>query len=409
MRVALIVGPFPKLSKTFILDQITGLINRGVYIDVFASQPGNQLKVHPDFHAYELNSRIIYPYKNAYSVLDRFLKLPGLLFSHWRPDFTTIFHSLNFTRYGIKALSLAILYEVIQYSGKQEYDIIHGHFGPYGIQAQRLRELGVLKGRLVTSFHGIDLSAYLRSHGKQVYHHLFSQGDLFLPISRYWRNKLVQMGCDKNRIKVHHMGTNCHAFRLSSRKDTNRNSLQLLSVGRLEEKKGFKYSIRAVSALLKKNQNIVYQIVGDGSLRQSLLGLITNLGIQENVKLVGWKNRNEVIDILENTDIFLAPSITASDGDMEGIPMVLMEAMAMGIPVISTIHSGIPELIKDGETGLLVPERDVKALSSKLDYLITKPAIWPSLTGNARQYVEKHFNVERQNDRLLRYYHELLS
>ena len=112
--------------------------------------------------------------------------------------------------------------------------------------------------------------------------------------------------------------------------------------------------------------------------------------------------------ILSNSDILLAPSITAHDKDQEGIPVVLMETMAMGLPIISTLHSGIPELVQDGISGYLVPERDVDALAEKLNYLIEHPELWSEMGKAGRAFVEENFNIDKLNDRLVEIFQSLL-
>jgi colanic acid/amylovoran biosynthesis glycosyltransferase len=407
MRVLFLTDPFPVLSTTFILDQITGLIDFGVNVDVYSRKPEEQLKIHPDFYKYNIKNRLIYPNDSINSKFYRLIKLPDFFLSNYRSNPRTILQSLNFFKYGNHSLSLILFYEILPLLQRKPYDIIHAHFGPYGIKALAMKDIGALNGKLVTSFHGNDTSAYLQKHGNQIYSQLFSKGDMFLPISHYWGKKLVEIGCNNQKIRVHHMGIKCETFKFRLRKPDER-KIRILSVARLVEKKGIKYGIKAVSILLKKNYNIKYQIIGDGPLKGELQTLIEKLDLRDRVELLGLKHRKEVINILEETDILLAPSITTSDGDMEGIPIVLMEAMAVGIPVISTIHSGIPELIQDGQTGFLVPEKNIKMLSEKIETLIRQPDIWLPLTSNARKYVETNFNVEKQNNKLLQYYTELL-
>ena len=204
------------------------------------------------------------------------------------------------------------------------------------------------------------------------------------------------------------MGINCDKFQFRTPRPIG-GKLKLISVARLTEKKGLEFAIKAVALLAKKGtKKIGYKIIGDGELMKPLQALIEKYNLEKNVELLGWQNQDRVIEILKESDIFLAPSITATDGDMEGIPMVLMEAMAMGIPVISTYHSGIPELIKDGETGLLTPEKDPDSLAEKIEVLQVHQDILNKITLNARKFVELEFNVERQNDKLVKIYNNFV-
>jgi len=137
--------------------------------------------------------------------------------------------------------------------------------------------------------------------------------------------------------------------------------------------------------------------------------LIERLNIGNKVRLLGWKQQEEIIELMKNTDIVIAPSVVSEDGDEEGIPVVLMEALAQGMPVLSTQHSGIPELVQDGESGFLVPERNVNALAEKLAYLVKHPEIWSAMGQAGREYVEKCYNIDTLNDKLVDLYQHLID
>lgn len=157
------------------------------------------------------------------------------------------------------------------------------------------------------------------------------------------------------------MGIDTKKFLFSPRKLRFDGKIHLLTVARLVEKKGIQYSIQAVAKVVKKYPQIEYKIAGDGPLKSDMESLIDGLKVNGNVKLLGGKQQGEIIELMKDADIFLAPSVTSNDGDQEGIPVAIMEALAQGLPVISTYHSGIPELVQDGISGFLVPERDTKS------------------------------------------------
>jgi len=184
--------------------------------------------------------------------------------------------------------------------------------------------------------------------------------------------------------------------------------VQIVSIARLVEKKGLEYGIRAVAKLAQTKPNLKYFIVGDGLLRKKLEDLIYELDVSNIVELLGWKQQQEVLEILEQAHLLLAPSVTGIDDDQEGIPVVLMEAMAGGIPIISTYHSGIPELVENGISGFLVPEKDVDTLTEKLSYLIDQSAIWSDMGQAGRMYVEKNFEINQLNDQLVETYQSIV-
>ncbi len=176
----------------------------------------------------------------------------------------------------------------------------------------------------------------------------------------------------------------------------------------MQRKKGTKYAIRAIAQLIDKGYKIHFSIIGDGPCRKELERLIRKLHVGQYVKLRGWQNQDEIIEILNMVHIFVLPSVTTSTGTQEGIPNVLKEAMAMGIPVVSTYHAGIPELVENGVSGFLVPERDVSTLCKKLEYLITHQQEWKRMGKAGRKKVLQEFEIERINDRLIKIFEMLL-
>ena len=205
------------------------------------------------------------------------------------------------------------------------------------------------------------------------------------------------------------MGIDCKKFTFTLRKPPINDAVKVVTIARLVEKKGVEYAIRAVAKVAKNKPNIKYTIVGDGLLREDLQSLIEQLNVADIVKLIGWKQQEQVVEILSNSDILLAPSVTAHNDDQEGIPVVLMETMAMGLPIISTQHSGIPELVQDGVSGYLVPERDVDALAEKLNYLIEHPELWSSMGLAGREFVEDNYNIDKLNDKLIKIFNNTLE
>jgi colanic acid/amylovoran biosynthesis glycosyltransferase len=412
MKIAFVVTYFPRLSETFILNQITGLIDRGHDVDIYAHSPSNEPKVHPDIERYDLLKHT-YHYGSFYENIpigkaERLLKGINLFMSNFHKNPQALLKSLNIYKFKKEAVSLGILYKVIPFINMNTYDIIHSHFGPNGLFVVSLKDMGLVKGRVITAFHGYDMSSYVTSHGNNVYNPLFSKGDFFLPISDHWKRKLIQIGCPSQKIFVHRMGIDTDKFHFR-RNNLKKNRVKILTIARLVEKKGIRHGIEVVAAVIKKFPGIEYLVVGDGPLKNSLENLIKQLQIDGIVKLLGWREQNEIIQLMQEADIFLAPSITGSDDDQEGIPVVIMEAMAQGLPIISTYHSGIHELVQDGVSGFLVSERDVAALSEKLIYLLEHQEIWNDMGAAGRRHIEEHYNINKLNDRLVEIYHNILK
>ena len=245
---------------------------------------------------------------------------------------------------------------------------------------------------------------------KNPYKQLFRLGVLFLPISYFWENKLIKLGCPKDRIIVHRMGVDVDQLLFQpSPHTTNGEIIKLISVGRMVEKKGIEYGIRAFAKLYSTYKNLRYVIVGDGELLADLQELVEKLGVNHAVDFLGWKAPNEIVVLMKRSNIFLAPCVTASNGDQEGIPMVIMEAMALGLPVISTYHTGIPELVVNEYTGYLVEEKDVDALVKVIEKLVLTKNIQISFSESGRKKVEQEFNLKILNDRILAIYTDVIS
>jgi colanic acid/amylovoran biosynthesis glycosyltransferase len=158
--------------------------------------------------------------------------------------------------------------------------------------------------------------------------------------------------------------------------------------------------LRAVRILLDRGVDVEYRILGDGPRRERLTALVAELGVKDRVTLHGRHGQETVRDGLEGSDVLVAASVTAADGDEEGIPNVLKEAMAVGLPVVGTRHAGIPELIEDGVSGFLVPERDEAALADALQRLAWAPTEWAAMGRAGRAKIEQDYDINRLNDRL---------
>lgn len=400
LRIAFFVHEFPALSETFVLNQITGLLDQGCDIRIFSlRRPAAGLQ-HPDIDSYGLMRRVAYNPMPG----NRLRRVVAAV-----PAFARIFRArpgqavraLNVFRFGRAAFSLELLFWLDNLAGLQNrFDVLYCHFGIVGGLVAYLRELGGVNGALVTAFHGVDVSAAL-ARQPTMYRHLFGAGDLFLPISRRWRSRLIEYGCDPNLVGVHHMGVELSRFRFDCTGRPGGQPLRILTVGRHVEKKGIEYALRAVAQARDSGVSLRYTIIGDGPLRGALEALSGRLGLAGVATFHGWQDQDVVAEQLKRNDVLLAPSVTDSTGDQEGIPVTLMEAMASGLAVVSTRHSGIPELVEDGRSGLLAEERDVDGLAQALVRLDRDPALYDSLRIAARKAVAEEFDVRKLNVRLV--------
>ena len=285
--------------------------------------------------------------------------------------------------------------------------LIRACFGYGGLKMLPLCQQ--LKLPLITSFHGIDVSERAK---RRIYRYrlkkLFEKGSLFLVRSEVMKEDTSNLGCEGDKIVVHYGGVDVEKFRFKKRRET-QGKVKILMCGRFIEKKGFEYGIMAFAQLLKKYNDIELRIVGDGPLRLKLELLTKMLRLGERVSFSGEKEPRDIPEEMWNAQIFLAPSVTSRGGNKEGIPNVIQEAMATGLPVVSAYHAGIPELVIDKKTGFLVPEKDIEGLVDRLDYLISHPELWEKLGAQGREVVEEKFNLFKQVRKLERIYQCLID
>jgi len=406
MKIAILVKLFPSLSETFILNQITGLLDLGHDVEIFSFKKSEQLKHHKDVDKYKLMERVHY-IKVPRSKIRQIFKVLYIMTKHLFKKPLVVLKLLNLLNYKRKKISLGLLCEIGPFLDK-DFDILYCHFGPTGIKGAMIKNTGVIDFKLLTSFHGFDISTYILKKGKNVYNLLFNIGDVFLPICDHWKNVMIKLGCSENRIIVHRMGIDLKKFILKA-KSSNKKRTRIISIGRLVEKKGIEYGIKAFKNVLEEIPDTDYIIAGDGPLRNKLNNLINKFRIESKVKILGNKTHEEIIELLYGSDILLAPSLVAKDGDCEGIPVVIMEAMATGLPVISTYHSGIPELVKNGKSGFLVPEKDIKGIADKLKYLILHYEKRLVMGRAGRKIIEKEYDVRILNNQLIDIFSNVLE
>ena len=305
-------------------------------------------------------------------------------------------------------LSLWLLHTVIP-NLERDYDIIHCQFGTQSYRGMAFRHVNAPTAKLITTFRGHDISSFVQQKGQNVYRQLFRYGDFFLTNCDFFRHKAISIGCPPDKIKVNRSGLDCDRFAYQTRSLPEDGSIQIATTGRLVEKKGIEYVIRAVAKLVPTYPYLRYKIIGEGHLRHHFTEMIQELNLAKNVELMGWRNETEIVEILKNTQIFVAPSITAADGNQDAPINVLKEAMAIGLPVVSTYHGGIPELVENGKSGFLVPEKDATALADKLGYLIEHPELWSAMGKSGRKFVLQNYNLDQINDDLINIYRSLIN
>lgn len=347
MKVLVVsVKTFPPVQGTAVLNHITGLLDWNCDIKIYSKSMPTIINTHQDIAKYDLMKLAIY--KNIPVDIDT-------------------------------------------------YDIILAEYGTRGAEFVEHKKG---KNKLVTCFRGADLGEQLKKNPTR-YQELFAKGDLFLPVCEAFKKKLIHYGCPEEKIQVLHSGIDCEQFYYKEKKIIPNEPIKLISVNRLVDKKGIPYAIQAVANLVKKGFNIQYTIVGDGPRRNEWIRMVQDLKMENIIIFKGRKQMEEVVKILHQSHIFILPSIEAESGDEEGIPNAAKEAMACGLPVVLTYHSGNEELVEHLVSGLLVKQKSIEELEEALVYLINNKNVWKKLCKAARRKIEKEFEKNSLNKDLV--------
>lgn len=404
LKIAYIVGSFPALSETFVVNQVAGMAARGHVVDIYTTHEedtGDHFSDATRRYGLKDRTQCIRGFESRWATM-MYIAGYGLLNLFRRP--LQMARLARIVARDPKAGTLRLCFAALSLmrGGPRSYDIIHAQFAPFGILAVNLVEAGALRGAVVTSFRGYDAG---RPLAQGAYRELFQRGTMFLPVSRSIAARLVAAGCRPERVRIHHSGVNTRLLRYHEGRPIG-DHVRVITVARLVEKKGLRDAIEAVARVIGSGKRLSYTIVGEGPQRAELERLVGELGMQAHIRLAGAKSHDAVLDMINAAHVLIAPSITAADGDEEGIPNAMKEAMAMGVPVIGTRHGGIPELVDDGISGYLVPERDAAALAERITHLIENPATWSTLGEAGRAKIEREYDIDKLNDELVSLYRE---
>ncbi len=405
-KIMIVVSDFPSLSQTFISLQIAELCKSGFDIQIVNLGKKGNNNYAPDSLKKYLNKLAVINVFNkeslslAYKIRTVFKIMAINMVEHPLPFLNLFFTSLfsldirTFIRVNKDAFVL----------GKDnDFDLIHCQFATIADRLVKVEKYGFIKYscNLVCSVRGVDISR--KSNIKNLdWPLIFKRFSLFLPVCNYFIPVLKGLGCEKD-IKVIHSPVNFAGLDKVKKYNNSGNCINILSVGRFVEKKGFDDALEAVFLLSKKYNNFYYRIIGNGPLFKSIGSKIKEYGLEEKVELTGEKSSEEVLRIMAASDILLAPSKTAEDGDSEGIPNVLKEAMFLGLYTVSTYHSGIPELIQNGVNGFLVEEKSPEKIFEVLEKLIIKKSD-NTILNNAAVYIKEKYSPETVNKELLNAY-----
>ena len=317
--------------------------------------------------------------------------------------------------YGLRFLKIRRhLGFVVEKAKKHHAQILHSHFGNVGWENIGVVKRGGLKH--AATFYGLDVNLLPNLDPRWIkrFQSLFAEVDLILCEGPHMAKCIANLGCDMSKIRVHHLGVPIDEILFKPRIWNPGEPYRILIASSFREKKGIPYALEALGRI---NREIPLEacIIGDAnkeeksrSEKQRILEAIEKNNLRGKIRMLGYQPHSVFFEEAYRSHVFLAPSVTSSDGDTEGgAPVSIIELMASGMPVVSTRHCDIPEVVKHGVTGLLAEERDVEGLVENLRWLLNHPGRWTEMVSAGRKHVETEFNARVQGEKLGRIYREL--
>jgi len=398
MKVAYILDYFPVLSETFIVREILELKKKHLNVLIYARENTSNHKynevTHSDTMSLMKDVRYFSSLMNGIRLQRWKQVIMDHLFFALRKPFnyldTFLFSLRNGREIFVKFVFSASYARQLKSAGIAH---MHVHFA---LDA-------CTYAMLISMVSGIPYSFSVHAHDifvpdfADLLEEKFNNAKFAVCISEFNKKFVLNKysSINKDKIKIIHCGLDLLAF-VPKEKNVNK-KFTILTTGRLVEHKGFKYLIKACKQLIDENDlDFVCNIIGEGDERRDLEELISGNNLVDVVHLLGPMEQLDVINLLKSADVFVLPCVTEEEGMQDGIPVSLMEAMAMEIPVISTIVSGVPELILDN-SGILVKQKDVNALSLAIKEIMKMSAGERELMGQrGRVIIEKSFNIEKE-------------
>lgn len=293
--------------------------------------------------------------------------------------------------------------------------VLHSHFGDRGWYDLPLKGRYLMKQ--VVTFYGYDLN-WLPTRlpvWQKRYQELFKLADLFLCEGAHMAQMLTRLGCPQEKIKIHRIGIELDRIPFVPRSIGEDGLIKILIAGSFREKKGIPYALEAIGRIRNSHDKVLVTVIGDAggqkreqSEKMKILKTIERYHLGTVTRMLGYQPYDTLLKEMYNHHIFLSPSITASDGDTEGgAPVTIIEAAGSGMPVVSTIHCDIPNIIQNESSGLLLPERNVIGLSESISRLILHPELITSMGRAGRAFVETHHDIRRQAGEMRRFYTDI--
>ena len=289
-------------------------------------------------------------------------------------------------------------------------ELLHIYFGHIGMHLLPLLESKTRTCPVIVSFHGADVgvdmdkAAYLRAMQE-----VFGRADRILARSESLAQELRKLGCPEDKIRISRTGIPLEQWPVIEREPPADGEWRLVQACRLIEKKGLDTSLKAMAKLREYFPKLQLTVIGEGPLENEVAEQAGKLGLAESVEFTGFVNEDRLREEFARAHVFLHPSRTGADGNQEGVPNAILEAMATGLSVAATRHGGIPEAVEDGASGILVAEDDWESLAEHLATLLKDEQSWKAMGTAARESVESGFSQQKQIADLEAIYGEVIK
>jgi colanic acid/amylovoran biosynthesis glycosyltransferase len=292
--------------------------------------------------------------------------------------------------------------------------ILHSHLAQHGYDDIYLARRFKLPH--IVSTYGADIWRFgVIEEWQRKYQELFSAADCFLVEGNAMKQRMIDLGCSPHKIQVQHLGVDLNKIKYLPRELSKDKTVRCLMAGRAMEKKGMIYGLKAFANIAKRSRQIELVIMtwGESAHKKGLIARLKNMAREEEVAdritWYGLQPYDEYIRITERCHIFMTPSIIAANGDAEGgCPVTAIELSAAGMPIVGFAHCDIPEVVLDGVTGYLAPEKDIHGLTKRLERVVNQPDTWKRMGAAGRQHIEAEYNADVQVRRLEDIYTRLI-
>lgn len=387
-KIVIVVGRFPVRSETFVVEHAVGLARRGWDVTVISVGCGAHITTAELASIDATGVRRVYCGNLSGSIGKKFWKVLRIVWQ--RPSVLRCLVSPHPWTYA----NLLMAAKYLIHLGRLKPDVTYVHWAHVAAPICRVSP----RLPMIVTWHGYDANFVPRQRGEHCYQHLFACVHKHTVGSDFIRQRVIKLGCEKQDISLIPMGVRLQDFPYVDRSGRKNEVMTVVSVGRLVEFKGHEYLIRAVGVLKARGVLIRLKIAGDGDLRCSLESLITSLGFEGDVELLGAVPSDQICQLLHDSDVFALTGVTSSCGGVEGQGVVVIEAQATGLPVVTCNSGGLSDGILDGETGLLCSPKNVDDIVRALQRYLDNPELRLCHGQRARKFVEEKFSIETMLD-----------